>query len=268
MSQLTNRATAELRSIKAPVHLFERTMGSLPTFVTKQRKRNGVVVLTIGVAAVAIGLVLVMPQIATALAVNSIQSAIEAKVRHTRKFGVIDGREVLLSETWDEGNRHRRESFIPEYQPHTLRQFATPTGHSLHVETVITDRKSLLRLVHQSKKAYLQPYTRKYVSTGFDLESVLRDMGGRQNLTSVDIEVTSIDNQQVLVARFANRLANYTLYCDPETRLPFKMDVVSPPLFPGDETTQNVNYYSFPKVVDADLFSMNPPKGYRLVDSD
>lgn len=238
-------------------------MATLPTNSRNKRFRNITVAVAIGISAIVGGALFIAPQIATARTVNSIQIAIKGRVQHIERFEVADGEEKLIEETWSQGQRFRRDAFVRVVQPFN----GDYRENTLPVETVIGDGAKVMRLAHQAKTVSFQPYTSEYNRTGDDIEAILRDMGSRKNLGLVAIENSKLGPRDVLIARFRDELADFVFYCDPESRLPFKLEIDSS-LGLGRHGVRNVLYYDFPIDVDGEVFSMEPPDGYRVIEPD
>jgi hypothetical protein len=122
----------------------------------------------------------------------------------------------------------------------------------------------ILRLNHQGRTAEIDALQADYRLSGFDVDAVLRDMARHQNLSDVEVKTELADGTEVIVARFSGKIADYAVYCDAKTRLPFSM-IVDPttPLHP--EGRRTIYRYEYLETA-GDLFSTSVPKGYTIID--
>ena len=225
--------------------LATQTLSKLPADPKSVRYQIAGLIAAIATSFVVAVAIITLPRIATARAIDSIRSSVQGKVMHTRVFQVGHGNETFLAERWTDGARFRWEG--------------------LGGYTNISDGRVTLSLHPQDKVAKIsKDEGYKYAPSGFDIDSILRDMTKYENLSAVTIETLTVDGVDTLVAKFAGKTANYRIYCDTKTRLPKLMEIVpTSPWHPDKQTT--VLRFDYLDGAGG-LFSTKVPAGYKVID--
>jgi hypothetical protein len=244
LSRAIKEAISQLRAIEPSQSLQPITLVSLPT--VRRSPRFFVVGLSalFGLAIIATFGVVVLPRQSVAGTVDSIRSAMEDQIRHERIYQLDGDVETLLLDRWTDGVRLRHDEW--------------------GIYSTISDGSLILRLNHQGRTAEIDALQADYRLSGFDVDAVLRDMARHQNLSDVEVKTELADGTEVIVARFSGKIADYAVYCDAKTRLPFSM-IVDPttPLHP--EGRRTIYRYEYLETA-GDLFSTSVPKGYTIID--